>query len=180
MAVFFKLYLTFIAFCLSLIVFLTSQEITFIDKLHPMLTNTKPLASYLTYLLVALFLTRLGVVATRWLDDDEISEGSLSAIEPASDQFLPVYLGYFFIALSLPSFELFLYVFGLICLFIFYSRSAYFNPLFYLFGFHFYQATNQKNIKVLIITRDIIKDPQTTAFTTIKRINDYTFIDRGE
>ena len=111
------------------------------------------------------------------LGTDTIDAGSISVIEPANDAFLPSYLGYFFVALSIPNIEVFCYVFGIIYIFIFYSRISYFNPIFFLFGFNFYYIINNKNIKVLLITRNQIKEPKSAAFKKLKRINNYTFID---
>jgi len=177
----FRVYLTLITLSVALVVFLTSQKITFIDKLHPIFANVYPLASFLSYLLAAIWLAKLGLfVIGRYLGNDCIKEKTLVSIEPAGDTYLPVYLGYFFVALSLSSFELFLYVFGLIGIFIFSSRSVYFNPLFYLLGFYFYHAQTQKGRKILIVTRDCLFNPQTVSFPKIKRVNDYTFIDIGD
>ena len=112
-----------------------------------------------------------------FLGTDTMEAGSISVIEPANDAFLPSYLGYFFVALSIPNIEVFIYVFGIICIFIFYSRISYFNPIFFLDGFNFYYIVNNKNIKVLLITRKQLKEPKSAAFKNLKRINNYTFMD---
>ena len=65
-------------------------------------------------------------------------------------------------------------------IFIFYSRISYFNPIFFLFGFNFYYIMNNKNIKVLLITRRQLKEPKNAVFNNLKRINNYTFIDMGQ
>ena len=66
---------------------------------------------------------------------------------------------------------------GIICIFIFCSRAAYFNPMYFLFGYQFYYAVTTKNVKILIITRQHLKNPEMVQFDRIKRINDFTFID---
>lgn len=116
---------------------------------------------------------------TNSLDTDTIDKNSISVIEPANDAFLPSYLGYFFVALSVPNIEVFLYVFGIICVFIYHSRISYFNPIFFLIGYNFYYITNNKNTKILLITRKQLKEPKNAEFDNLKRINNYTFMDIG-
>lgn len=127
--------------------------------------------------MMILIFTKLSMLLISFLDTDKIEAGSITVIEPANDAFLPSYLGYFFVALSVPNIEVFLYVFGIIGMFILYSRISYFNPMFFLFGFNFYYIVNNKNIKVLLITRRQLKEPKSAAFNNLKRINNYTFID---
>lgn len=172
----FKLFLTLNSLLLSLMVFLIKEGLV-INSLHPYLSSLPDIISYILYLFIVLILTWLSMRFTNFLDTDTIDMGSISVIEPANDAFLPSYLGYFFVALSVPNFEVFLYVFGIICVFIFYSRISYFNPIFFLFGFNFYYIVNNKNIKVLLITRRQLKEPKNAVFNNLKRINNYTFMD---
>jgi len=172
----FKFVLTLNSLLLSLMVFLIKEEIV-INSLYPYLQSLPDIISYILYFLVVLILTWLSMQLIKFLGTDTIEAGSISIIEPANDAFLPSYLGYFFVALSIPNIEVFLYVFGIICIFIFYSRISYFNPIFFLFGFNFYYIMNNKNIKVLLITRKQLKEPKNAAFNNLKRINNYTFMD---
>ena len=172
----FKFCLTLNSLLLSLMVFLI-KEGAVINSLHSCLSNLPKIITYILYFGIILILTWLSMQLINFLDTDTIDAGSISVIEPANDAFLPSYLGYFFVALSVPNIEVFLYVFGTICIFIFYSRISYFNPIFFLFGFNFYYITNNKNIKVLLITRKQLKEPKSAAFNNLKRINNYTFMD---
>jgi hypothetical protein len=174
----FKLFLTLNSLLLALTVFLIKEGIV-INSLHPYFSSLPDIISYILYLSVVLILTWLSMRLTNFLDTDTIDAGSISVIEPANDAFLPSYLGYFFVALSVPNIEVFLYVFGIICVFIFYSRISYFNPIFFLFGFNFYYIVNNKNIKVLLITQRQLKEPKNAVFNKLKRINNYTFMDMG-
>lgn len=172
----FKFCLTLNSLLLSLVVFLIKEGIV-INSLYPYLSSLPDIISYILYLSVVLIFTGLSMRLINFLGTDTIDAGSISVIEPANDAFLPSYLGYFFVALSIPNIEVFLYVFGIIYIFIFYSRISYFNPIFFLFGFNFYYLVNNKNIKVLLITRKQIKEPKSAAFNNLKRINNYTFMD---
>ena len=172
----FKLFLTLNSLSLSLMVFFIKEGIV-LNSLHPYLSNLPNIISYVVYFLMIVMFTKLSMLLIHFLDTDTIEAGSISTIEPANDAFLPSYLGYFFVALSVPNIEVFLCIFGIIGIFVFSSRISYFNPIFFLFGYHFYSVVNNKNIKVLIITRKRLKEPKRASFQEIKRINDYTFID---
>ena len=172
----FRLFLTLNSLLISLMVFLIKEQIV-INSLHPPLSNLPNIITYMLYFDVILIITWLSIHFTNYLSVDTIS--SISVIEPANDAFLPSYLGYFFVALSVPNFELFLVVFGIICIFIFHSRISYFNPIFFLFGFNFYYIITNKSAKVLLITQKQLKDPRNVAFNNLKRINNYTFVDVG-
>lgn len=135
------------------------------------------IVSYSIYFLVILVLSAISIFFIKFLSDDSIEENTLSNIEPANDAFLPSYLGYFFVALSVPDIQVFFVVFGIIAIFIFYSRISYFNPIFFLFSFNFYYVTNINNVKILLITKRQLKKTQDIEFTELKRITNYTFID---
>ena len=172
----FKFVLTLNSLLLSLMVFLI-KEGSIINSLHPYFSNLPDIISYIIYFSVVVTLTWLSIYLINFLGTDTMDAGSISVIEPANDAFLPSYLGYFFVALSIPNIEVFIYVFGIICIFIFHSRISYFNPIFFLFRFNFYNIINNKNIKVLLITRKQLKEPKNVAFMNLKRINNYTFMD---
>ena len=172
----FKFVLTLNSLLLSLMVFLIKEGVV-INSLNPYFSSLPDIISYILYFLVVLILTWLSMQLINYLCTDEIDAGSISVIEPANDAFLPSYLGYFFVALSIPNIEVFIYVFGIIFIFIFYSRISYFNPIFFLDGFNFYYIINNKNIKVLLITRKQLKEPKNVSFKNLKRINNYTFMD---
>lgn len=180
MALMFRIFLTTSSLCLIFAVFLANQKVNLITKIHPALSGTPLLVSFVLYFLVAVGIAWLSVICTRYLDSDTISQGSLSQVETANDAYLPTYLGYFFVALSMSDYTVFMFVFGIIYIFTFYSGVTYFNPMYCLFRYRFYYAVNQKNMKVLLITRKSLKDPAMVNLERVKRINDFTFIDVEE
>ncbi|WP_121626784.1 hypothetical protein [Poseidonibacter antarcticus] len=135
------------------------------------------MVSYSIYFIVILILSSISIFFIKYLSDDSIEENTITNIEPANDAFLPSYLGYFFVALSVTDIQIFFVVFGIIAIFIFYSRISYFNPMFFLFGFNFYYVTNNNNVKVLLITKRELKNTLDIEFSELKRITNYTFID---
>ena len=167
----FKLLLTLDSLSMSAFIYLVNKKIS-IKALCPGL-------SYVIYFSLIVIFTAIILWLVRLLGTDTIESGSILMIEPANDAFLPSYLGYFFVALSVPNFVVFIIVFSVIGIFIFSSRISYFNPIFFLFGYHFYYVQTNEFNKILIISRRILKNPKTLSFENLKRINDFTFIEIG-
>ena len=69
-------------------------------------------------------------------------------------------------------------IFFIIFIFIFCSQALYYNPLFLIFGYKFYYVTNSKKMKIFIISKREINGDGNLIFENLKRINDYTFIDK--
>ena len=111
---------------------------------------------------------------------DDTMEGNIQEVSLASDGYLPSYLGYFFVALSIDKNDwiLFWVVFVLVYIFTYTSQLLYFNPLFLLMGFHFYYVMSQEQVKIFIISRKRdIRGVKNLSFDKLKRINNFTFID---
>ena len=123
-------------------------------------------------------MTGLSLLFTRFLSSDSI-EGNVKDIEQANNAYLPSYLGYFFVALSVPDIETLVWVFLILFVFTYFSQTLYFNPLFLLWGKHFYYVTTKNNVKIFLITKKALRTTSDAEFEKLKRINDYTFIDKG-
>lgn len=134
---------------------------------------------YLSYLLVlscVILINVLGVVSFHFLSKDSI-EGQLKDIELANSNFLPSYLGYFFVAVSITRMDTFLLVYGLTVLLVMLSQSMYYNPLLLIFRYNFYHATDENGTRLFLITRKKIRTIQTEGFAKLRRINDVTYIE---
>lgn len=136
-----------------------------------------PHVSYFVYVFAPIVMSGFCIWLSRFLGDDIISGGVLD-VECANDASLPSYLGYFFVALSINDWDTLIWVGVLLLIFTFFSRTSYFNPLFLLFGYKFYYVTVKGKIKFSIISRGDIFKIEGLAFEKLKRINNYTFIDR--
>lgn len=135
--------------------------------------------SIIVYIIGILLFTVVCILGKGMLPDENM-EG-VQDISLANDTYMPSYLGYFFVALSIPRNNLLVFwvVFGIIYIFTFFSQSSYFNPLFLLFGFNFYNVTSSNHTKVFIISRKKdIRSAKDVSFHELKRINDFTFIDK--
>lgn len=133
--------------------------------------------SWILFILFPIILTVLSFYIAKYLPKDSISQKSIIEIELANNNFLPTYLGYFFVSLGVNDNPTLIVVFLMIYVFTFLSQTLYFNPIFLLFGYHFYFIKTDKNIKIFLITKKHLKNPGDIGFDNLKRINNYTFID---
>lgn len=177
----YRLLLTFNATSLLVIIFLVQKTYTlgyFFPKCT-FLVGMPNFVSYIGYFLVPVLLTGLSILLSYLLGKDDFKPHEVSCIEHANNSFLPSYLGYFFVALSVSSWETLSFVYGVLFLFTFLSQALYFNPLFLLFGFEFYNITTKNGTSIFLITRHKYKNPDEVDVPVANRINNYTFIERG-
>lgn len=103
--------------------------------------------------------------------------GSCNEVEYANSSFIPTYLGYFFVGLSLENITQLLIVYFIIFMFTQLSQTEYFNPIYLLFGYKFYHIKSYKGTKLFVITRRKIRNANQEEFEKLKRINETTFIE---
>lgn len=135
--------------------------------------------SYLLYLVVPVVLTGISIGLSSKLGKDEFKSEEIYSLEHANNSFLPSYLGYFFVALSVGNWETLWFVYGVLFLFTFLSQALYFNPLFLIFGYEFYNIETQNGTVIFLISRHKYKKPDEIDIPKAYRINNYTFIERG-
>ena len=166
----YKLLLTFNSIMLMIIVYLVKESVWILC-----------LGKYtiILYLLVPVVLAGFSLLVSEKLSHDSI-EGGVQNVEMANDSYMPSYLGYFFVALSIPigDWTVLTVVFGILFVFTYFSQSLYYNPLFLLFGYRFYYVTKKNNLKVFIISKKDIRETKDLRFDNLRRINDFTFIDK--
>ena len=113
----FRLFLTFNATSLILVVYLVKTQ-KVLNALWCPFTNLPHFISYLIYFLIPVLLTFLSLHISKYLANDSIEkENGVSAIkeiEQANNAYLPSYLGYFFVALSVPYCDTLIFVFAII------------------------------------------------------------------
>jgi hypothetical protein len=177
----FRLLLTFNATSLMVIIFFVQKGYTFgfFFPEYQKLVSLPNFISYVAYLSVPVLLTCLSVFLSRMLGCDSFKSGDIDSIEHANNSFLPSYLGYFFVALSVGNWETLVFVYSVLFVFTFLSQALYFNPLFLLFGFEFYNITTKNGSAIFLISRKRFKTPSDIDISTAYRINNYTFIERG-
>lgn len=173
----YRLLLTFNATSLIIVIFLIKEEVT-LNSLHERLNSLPNYVSYLVYFLLPIIFTYFSLLISSFLGNSNISKGSITEVENANNAFLPSYLGYFFVALSVNNCETLIFVFVILFAFTFLSQTLYFNPLFLIFGYHFYNISTSNKAKLFVITRNEINKVDDIEFSSLKRINNFTFIDK--
>ena len=154
------------------------KEHFLLSNLSPKLNVFPDYISYIVYFLIPVLLTFISLFIANALDNDSMKSGDIKEVEQANNAFLPSYLGYFFVALGIPYFDTLIFIFAILFVFTFLSQTLYFNPLFLIFGYHFYYLTTDNNIKIFIITKKQLKNLNGMSFDKLKRINNFTFIDK--
>ncbi|MGM0846494.1 MAG: hypothetical protein ACQEUT_16080 [Bacillota bacterium] len=190
----YRLFLTFNATSILIVVFLVKQQVTLLGDNK--LSFLPDFISYVIYFCLPITFTFISLHLAKLLAKDSLEKteqrisndngeektikiSKVSEVEQANNAFLPSYLGYFFVALSINYFETLIFIFLMLFLFTFYSQTLYFNPLFLLFGYQFYFLTTVNRTKIFLITRRSLKNPDDINLPDLRRINDFTFIDLG-
>jgi hypothetical protein len=155
----FRLFLAFNSTSLLLVVYWIKSGVT-LQIAPPCIFHIPNYVSYCLYILAMLLLTYLSLLFSKYLAKESLNQGDIINVEYANDAFLPSYLGYFFVALDVPN-----------------AETLYFNPLFLVFNYHFYNLTTANNVRIFMITKKKFKDPLTVSFPTLLMINDFTYID---
>jgi len=178
---FFRLLLTFNATSLLVIIFLVQKGYSleyFFPVLCSYFNGFPSYLSYVMYLLVPVIFTWLSIYLCPVLGKDKFESGDVVSIEHANNSFLPSYLGYFFVALSIGGWEALFFVYGVLFIFTFLSQALYFNPLFLIFRFEFYNIVTNSGASVFLISRKKYKLPAHVVIEKAYRINNYTFIEK--
>ncbi len=128
---------------------------------------------------IPVLLSLVSIWLSKFLGKDGLSE--CSEFNLADNEFLPVYLGYFFLSISIPSnnIKMVLVIYGIVFVFTFLSQTQYFNPIFLLFGYHYYHILTQNGTRIFIIHKGkIIRNKENLKFENLRRINDTTYIEK--
>lgn len=168
----YQLFLSFNSTWLIVVVYLIKEEYIF-----KFLQNCSIYLSWSIFISFPILLTALSFLMAKKLPKDTLEKTSVNEIELANNNFLPTYLGYFFVSLGINDIPTLIVVFVMIYIFTYLSQTLYFNPIFLVFRYHFYFIKTNRNVKIFLITKRKIKVPGEDEFKKLKRINNYTFID---
>ena len=117
--------------------------------------------------------------------NDSIKQGVIE-ISPVNHNYLPIYLGYIFVSLSMPTqpsgnidLITLIVVYLLICLFVTCSKTLCFNPIFILFGYDYYQVKTNNGVIVFVITKqEIRKGDKSPTFPNLRKVNEMVYIEK--
>lgn len=172
MKILYQLFLAFNSTWLIVVVYLVKEKYRF-----NFLSEYSNYYSWIIFVSIPIILTALSFLIAMSLPDDNLQSTSVREIELANNNFLPTYLGYFFVSLGINDVSTLIIVFIIIYVFTVLSQTLYFNPIFLLFGFHFYFVKTSRDVKIFLITKKQLKTPGDDNFERLKRINNYTFIE---
>ncbi len=105
---------------------------------------------------------------------------NIESIEIAEPKYIPIYIAYFVISLSINdnNFLLFFIVYVVVFLFVMKGKFSYFNP-YLLAHFNFYEAEiksdKSANYKIFLISKNIIKN--VSKQTNLIRLNNFVFLE---
>ena len=107
-------------------------------------------------------------------------EKGIQQVSIATDTYVTIFLGYFFVALSIPAKDwiTFCTVFAILNVFIYNSQTIYFNPLFCLYRYNVYEIHTELGTRVYVITQEKnIKGTSDLEFSRLRKINEFTYLD---
>lgn len=129
----------------------------------------------LFFLLLPIVLSGVSLAVARRLGSDSMSECLEFSL--ADNEFLPIYLGYFFVSLSIDDNTVMLFLYGIVFVFTWFSQTQYFNPLYLLLDYHYYHVMTKKGTRIFIIVPgDVIRNRDDMSFNHLRRINNTTYI----
>jgi len=149
----YKLLLAFNATSLILVVFFIKEQYYFYS-----LYKYPLWVSYIVCILCPVVTTWISLILKKFLSDDSIEKQPLN-IEQANNSFLPSYLGYFFVALSVSTTETLWFIFFILFVFTFCSQAMYFNPILLILRYQFYNVTTADNVKIFLIEYYAVAEP---------------------
>lgn len=130
------------------------------------------------FLTIPVLLSLLSLWGFRFFGDDQLTK--CQELSLADNEFLPIYLGYFFLATEIDGVSVMFWVYAIVFVFTFLSQTQYFNPIYLLFGYHYYHILSQEGTRVFVLVHGrVVRNKDAIFFRQLKRINDTTYIAIG-
>lgn len=124
---------------------------------------------------ISIILTEISISMTRFFGVGK--DFSCEEVILADNEYLPVYLGYFFLAVSITQVRVLLVIYILIFVVTYSSQIPYFNPINLMFGYHYYYVITSRGSRVLVIVRGrVIRNKNDILFKNLRQLNDTTYI----
>lgn len=112
----------------------------------------------------------------RCLRPGELLKQNIERLDADNSGPLAMILAYVFVGLSIHNGWTLIAVMSFLIIFNLCGSSHIYNPLFYLFGYHYYYVTSSKT-KILVMTRTKYPLGADADFKQCGCLNDYTYID---
>ena len=128
-------------------------------------------------LIIPIFLSWLSLVLSRYLGT-ESPVANCKEFNLADGEFLPIYLGYFFVSVGVSEHFTMAVVYLMVFVFTFLSQTQYYNPIYLLFGYHYYHVATESGTKIFVIRKGkVIRNIKELRFERLHRLNNSTFIE---
>lgn len=129
----------------------------------------------------------LGVVVYAWLltklfgrlRPGELRKEHITELDADNSGLLAIILAYVFVGLSISNGWTLIAVLCFLLVFNLCGSSHIYNPLFYLFGYHYYYVSSSK-MKYLVMTKTKYPLGSQADFSDCRLLNDYTYIDMSK
>lgn len=175
---FYRISLSVSSTFLMVVIFLIKERYIFIPLEH-FSRYYSWLAYFVLYALISFtpYILCMYLPKSKYYNDSSSEKSRFKELKIASYNFLPSYLGYFFVSLSVYELDVFIFVYIIVLVFTFLSDSLYFNPFFLILGYSFYFVKTNMDVEALLITKKKLKLPNDYGTRAVRIINDRTWID---
>ena len=160
-----RILLTFSSTVWMLVVYACKSNYT-IGSFHILISSA-------IYISCSVILSYIVLLLTKLPDSDTIPE--IRTLSLADNEYIPVYLGYFFAALSVNNNSTMIIVYILV-FFMIIRTNLYFNPAFLLMGYHYFHVTTINGTEIFLISKQDERNPENIKNLEVKRINDVSYI----
>lgn len=129
-------------------------------------------------LIIPIILSWFSIVLSSFLGT-ESPVANCKEFNLADGEFLPIYLGYFFVSVGVSEHYTMVIVYLIVFVFTFLSQTQYYNPIYLLFGYHYYHVSTESGTRIFVIKKGaIIRNINDLNLNRLHRLNDSTFIER--
>lgn len=146
------------------------------------LSNVTIIVCVLTILSFGLILLLSCLLLQLCMNDSSDVVNSIVELQEITNEYMPIYLGYIFVAVGISNDETFIMVFLILLVILIKTQIVAFNPMFCLLGYHYYKiktSQDPKSINVFVMSkRKNIKDYKELQFKNLSKINEFTYIDK--
>lgn len=125
------------------------------------------------------------VCFAKFISPDDSLRLPVRKVSSANKEYLPVYLSYFFVSLSISGSSQEGLAYGVLLVFVLIiwvftslTTTYYFNPLLLLMGYKFYNVTSNNGIELFILSRRVIrKNEKDIVFPNLKKLTEFVYIE---
>lgn len=143
------------------------------------------LLTIFVFLGIPLLLSLMFVLLSKAVSPKDSLRLPAQKVSSANKDYLPVYLSYFFVSLSIPGsvqegivYEVLIVFVFIIWIFTSLTTTYYFNPLLLLMGYKFYNVISNNGIELFIVSRRVIRKNETNiTFPKLKKLTELVYIE---